>query len=258
MNSNARVDPKNNREQIYDRGRPKVDPTATVTDCLLGRWTRVGPWTQMMETRLGDYSYLMEQCQVIYATIGKFCSIASQVRINPPNHPIWRASSHHFTYRSELYDLGENEEGLFQWRRNQWVVIGHDVWIGHGAIILPGTTVGTGAVIGAGSVVTKDVPPYTIVAGNPAKPIRRRVSEAVEASLMKIQWWHWPHDRISEALDDFRRLDALSFCQKYLPPAAGIEPKGEETPLASAASSEDRNGDGKPNRGKEHDDRSEH
>ncbi len=199
----------------YPKRTPVIDPTATVVESSIGKWTQIGARTRMEETILGDYSYVMEDCQIIYAEIGKFCSIASQARINPPNHPIWRASSHHFTYRSQFYGFGEDDEAIFQWRRENRVILGHDVWIGHGVILLPGVRVGTGAVVGAGSVVTKDVSPYTIVAGNPARLIRRRVSEAVEAALMKIQWWHWSHDEIFRSLKDFRELDAASFCGKY-------------------------------------------
>jgi hypothetical protein len=157
----------------------------------------------------------MEDCQIIYSEIGKFCSIASQSRINPSNHPIWRATSHHFTYRSNLYGFGEEDEEIFQWRRANKVVIGHDVWIGHGVTVLPGVKIGTGAVVGAGAVVTQDVLPFTIVAGVPARVIRRRVTEEVEASLMRIQWWNWTHDQLAEALEDFRHLDAASFAAKY-------------------------------------------
>ncbi len=199
------------------KGEPLIDSSASVLNSPLGKWTQIGARSRIEETLLGDYSYVMEDCQIIYAEIGKFCSIASQTRINPPNHPTWRATSHHFTYRSQLYDLGEEDETIFQWRRDNKVVIGHDVWIGHGVTVLPGIQVGTGAVIGAGSVVTKAVAPYTIVAGNPARLIRRRVSEEVEASLMKIQWWHWTHDALLKALNDFRELDAASFCKKYAP-----------------------------------------
>ncbi len=197
------------------KGAPVIDPSAHVVRSSIGRWTQIGARTRMEETIFGDYSYVMEDCQIIYAEIGKFCSIASQTRINPPNHPTWRATSHHFTYRSQFYGFGEDDEAIFQWRRDNKVILGHDVWIGHGVTLLPGVRVGTGAVIGAGSVVTKEVSPYTIVAGNPARLIRRRVSEEVEEALMKIQWWHWSHDELFRSLKDFRELDAASFCEKY-------------------------------------------
>ncbi|MBP0575101.1 antibiotic acetyltransferase, partial [Mycobacterium tuberculosis] len=85
----------------------------------------------------------------------------------------------------------QNEETFFDWRRDHAVTIGHDVWIGHGAIVLAGRTVGTGAVVGAGAVVTKDVAPYTVVGGTPAKVIRRRFSEEIEDKLMALAWWDW-------------------------------------------------------------------
>ncbi len=95
------------------------------------------------------------------------------------------------------------------------MTIGHDVWIGHSAIVLPGVTIGTGAAIGAGAVVTKDVAPFTVVAGVPAKVIRRRVSEETEAALMRIQWWNWSREQLKKTLGDFRTLDADEFVWKY-------------------------------------------
>jgi phosphonate metabolism protein (transferase hexapeptide repeat family) len=213
---NGKRDPEaEDRECGRVEEAPEINPMAIVRDSTLGRWTAVGARTKITETHFADYSYVMEDCQITYSEVGKFCSIASHSRINPSNHPIWRATSHHFTYRSNLYGFGEEDEEIFQWRRANKVVIGHDVWIGHGAIILPGVKVGTGAVVGAGSVVTKEVKPYTIVAGVPATMIRRRVSEEVEASLMSIQWWNWSHEQLQKTLRDFRDLDATSFAEKY-------------------------------------------
>ena len=195
--------------------QPCIHESAVVTDSRLGAWTEVGARTRMAETGMGDYSYVVEDCHIIYTAIGKFCSIAANVRINPGNHPSWRACQHHWMYRADAYGLGEDEVEFFQWRRDHHVAVGHDVWIGHGAIVLPGRTVGTGAVIGAGSVVTKDVPNYTIVAGNPARPIRRRVDETTEAALLEMAWWDWPRDRLAAALPDFRSLDAAGFVAKH-------------------------------------------
>ncbi|NJO54322.1 MAG: chloramphenicol acetyltransferase [Bacteroidales bacterium] len=195
---------------------PLVDPTATLHDCRLGRYTSVGARTRLLETALDDYSYIVDDGEVAYTTAGKFCSIAAMVRINPGNHPMERAAQAHFTYRASYYFEGEADEAaFFDWRRGFPVTIGHDVWIGHGAVILPGRSIGTGAVVAAGAIVTKDVAPYTIVAGNPAKPLRRRFSDEVAERLMRLAWWDWDHGRLRAALPDFRALGVEAFLDKH-------------------------------------------
>lgn len=194
---------------------PSIHPFADVRKSRLGPWTMVGPRTHVVETTMGAYSYVVNDSNIIYADIGKFCSIAAHVRINPGNHPTWRASQHHFQYRASSYDLGHDEAGFFNWRREHQVTIGHDVWIGHGTILLAGVTIGNGSVVGAGAVVSKDVDPYTIVAGVPAKPIRRRFETEVADGLAGLSWWDWPHDALQAALDDFRTLGVDAFIEKY-------------------------------------------
>jgi len=195
---------------------PSVDRSAQVRACTLGRYTEVGARTILVETTLSDYSYIVQDGEVAYTTIGKFCSIASHVRINPGNHPMHRATQAHVTYRASLYWPDEEDEAaFFDWRRDSAVKIGHDVWIGHGAIVLPGRHVGTGAVVGAGAVVTRDVDPYTIVVGNPARPVRRRVPQPVAERLQALAWWDWDHERLRQALPDFRRLSIAAFVAKY-------------------------------------------
>jgi phosphonate metabolism protein (transferase hexapeptide repeat family) len=198
---------------------PSIDPSATVEDCRLGRYTEVGARTSLIEVELGDYSYIGGDGDAIYASIGKFCSIAAHVRINPGDHPMQRISQHHFSYRASAYfDGAEDDAAFFAWRRSRPVSIGHDVWIGHGAILLAGRSIGNGAVIGAGSVVTRDVPAYAIVAGVPAKPIRRRFPQELASRIEALAWWDWDHGRLRQALDDFRRLPPEEFLQKHRGP----------------------------------------
>ncbi|KKI91080.1 hypothetical protein WQ54_16895 [Bacillus sp. SA1-12] len=194
---------------------PTIHPGSQIVDSFIGEWTEIGPNTKIEESYFGDYSYTSGDAEIIYSTIGKFCSIASHVRINPVNHPMWRVTQHHLTYRLTQYQLAEeDDQDFFNWRREHHVQIGHDVWIGHGAIIMPGVTIGTGAVIGAGSVVTKDVPAYTIAVGVPAKPIKKRFPDEIAEKLMEIAWWNWDRKLIEERYKDLNNVE--EFIKKYL------------------------------------------
>src|SRR6202045_3225633 len=195
---------------------PTVDPTAKLHDTRLGAYWEVGARTMLHEVTMDDYSYVVNDAQITYTTIGKFCSIAAMTRINPGNHPMHRAAQAQFTYRASADFPDESDDAeFFEWRRGHHVRIGHDVWIGHGAIVLPGRSVGTGAVVAAGAIVTKDVPAYTIVAGNPARTIKPRFPEAVASRLAALSWWDWSHEALRRALPDFRKLVVEDFLAKY-------------------------------------------
>jgi phosphonate metabolism protein (transferase hexapeptide repeat family) len=195
---------------------PLVDSSAQLRHTELGAYCEVGARTILLEVTMGDYSYVVNDSQITYTTIGKFCSIAAMTRINPGNHPMHRTTQAHFTYRSSAYFPGESDDAaFFDWRRSHHIHIGHDVWIGHGAIVLPGRNIGTGAVIAAGAIVTKDVPAYTIVAGNPARPIRSRFPQPIADRLTELAWWDWDHETLRTALPDFRNLDVETFVEKY-------------------------------------------
>ncbi|MDP4024402.1 DapH/DapD/GlmU-related protein [Methylobacterium sp. NEAU 140] len=195
---------------------PLVHPTAEVVASTLGRYTEVEARSRLSETELGDYSYVMQDCSLWASRVGKFVNIAAMVRLNATNHPTERATLHHFTYRAADYFEGAADEAaFFARRRAQPVTVGHDVWIGHGATVLPGVTVGNGAVVGAGAVVSRDVAPYTIVGGVPARLIRARFAPDLGARMDRLAWWDWPHDRLFRALADFRSLEAGAFLDRY-------------------------------------------
>ena len=196
---------------------PLIDPTARVTDSTFGRFCEVMHDSILNEVEMGDYSYCADHANIFCTTIGKFSNIAAMTRINPGNHPTDRTSLHHFMYRSAQYwPDAQDDESFFDWRREHRVTIGHDTWLGHGAIVLPGRHVATGAVVGAGAVVTKDVPPYTIVAGNPATEIRPRFAPDIADRLLALAWWDWDNDRLGAALQDFRTLSVEAFLEKHV------------------------------------------
>ncbi|MGB0684280.1 MAG: chloramphenicol acetyltransferase [Magnetovibrionaceae bacterium] len=212
--------------------QPVVHSTAVVTQSELGKWVEIGARTKITESSFGDYAYIMEDGDVIYADVGRFCSIASRVRLNPGNHPLERPALHHFTYRARQFSLGEDDPDFFDWRRGHKVTLGADVWVGHGATVLPGVTVGTGAAIGAGTIVTKDVAPFSVVAGNPGRPIRKRFTDRQIDQLLEIAWWDWSHERLRRDLADFRSLGIDGFIEKHLASTTtpGPDPRPTSTP----------------------------
>lgn len=134
--------------------------------------------------------------------IGKFCSIACGAKFlfNSANHTMHSLSTYPFPLFFEEWEL-DKKNVADSWDNKGDIIIGSDVWIGYEAVILAGVTVGDGAIIGARAVVTRDVSPYTIVGGVPAKPIRNRFSEETVTRLMELKWWDWPKERIARNIE---------------------------------------------------------
>jgi acetyltransferase-like isoleucine patch superfamily enzyme len=155
---------------------------------FLNRLSQIGP-----DVVVGKYFGMNENCFVARATVGAYCAIGARTAINPFNHPVDWLSIHEFQYHSRSFDWVPEYNDFMRLERTadmfQHVTIGNDVWTGHNVNVLAGVSVGDGAVIGAGSVVTKDVPPFSIVAGAPAQVRRMRFSDRVIERLLRLRWW---------------------------------------------------------------------
>lgn len=195
---------------------PFIHPECEITDSTFGAYVEIGKGSRVAHSSLGDYSYCDRYADIANARIGKFANIAAFSRIGATDHPLHTASCHHFLYRSaDYWDDAERDEDFFARRKSRIAHIGHDTWIGASAMIKPEVTLGHGAVVAAGAVVTKDVDPYTIVAGTPAMPLRLRQPGNIAERLIALAWWDWSHDRLRLALQDFRELRTEAFLEKY-------------------------------------------
>ena len=189
-------------KQIYPRTGDKE--TIYLQHIIMNPNITVGDFT-MYNDFVND-PMLFEKNNVLYhypinhdkLQIGKFCSIACGVKFlfNSANHTLSSFSTYPFPLFFEEWGL-EKRGVTNAWDNKGDIVIGNDVWVGYEAVILAGVTIGDGAIIGTRAVVTKDVPPYTIVGGVPAKPIKRRFSEETISALLEIQWWDWSEERIA-------------------------------------------------------------
>lgn len=209
---------KQNRHKVNAPrdGKPRVHSSTVLRECVLGQFTDIAERCLLAETTLGDYSYIERHVEAIYTDIGKFCAIAADVRINALSHPIDRISQHKITYRPNEYFLyAKSDKDFREARKQARVTIGHDVWIGHGAIIMPGLTIGHGAVVAAGAVVTKNIEPYTVVAGVPAKRIKWRFKKSIRTRIIKLAWWDWPHDQLAKTVEDMKAMEADEFLSKW-------------------------------------------
>jgi phosphonate metabolism protein (transferase hexapeptide repeat family) len=196
--------------------KPFLHPNCEIADTRFGRFVEIGKGSRLNNVTIGDYSYCDRYADIANAEIGKFSNIAAFTRIGATDHPLETAACHHFLYRSQDYwdDVG-SDATFFARRRARIATIGHDTWIGNGAMIKPELTLGHGAVVASGAVVTKDVAPYTIVAGTPARVLRQRQPTHVAERLIALAWWDWDHVTLRDRLEDFRALSAEAFLEKF-------------------------------------------
>ncbi|HBH11988.1 MAG TPA: chloramphenicol acetyltransferase [Clostridiales bacterium] len=191
-----------------------IPDSTKITNSKLGQWCEVGPFSLLQNTTFDDYSYSGSNCIFQNVKIGKFSNIAAYVRIGATDHPMDRPSLHHFTYRSKMYEFGEDDSEFFKKRVSRTTFIGHDTWIGHGSLIKPGIHIGNGSVVGQGSVITKDIPAYAVVAGNPGRIIKYRFEPEIIEALQRIKWWNWSDQKIKDRYKDFRG-NVYDFIEKF-------------------------------------------
>lgn len=170
----------------------------------ISRKAKVYGWVQVSNSTMGDYSYLGRRSRLIHARVGKFCSISNDCAIGMGTHSLNNIStSSLFTAHKNGTGVSWTNENLFE--EHSYVRIGNDVWIGQRAMVMGGVSIGNGAVIGAGAIVTKDVPPYAIVGGVPAKIIRYRFPDDVIEKLEFSKWWLLPDEELKKNMNLFQR-----------------------------------------------------
>ena len=187
----------------------------------LSKNTQLGP-----HVICGKYTGMNESCFLARGSIGSYCSIGARTSINPFNHPTDWLSIHEFQYHGKAYDWVDEYNDFDRLQRTsdmfQVVKVGNDVWCGHNVNLMGGVSVGDGAIIAAGAVVTKDVPPYAIVAGVPASIKRLRFSERTIERLLRVKWWELELSELSGLpfRDVDRCLDILETIRARKPAAA--------------------------------------
>ncbi len=201
-----------NLEYIYCKILKKLKGRA-LHNVKKGREVKIYSGCQIIDSVIGDFTYCSYDTKINNANIGKFCSIASRVTIGAAEHPIdWISTSPVF---EDVKNSGTNVK--FATEKIPPVKttnIGHDVWIGEGAMIKQGVTIGNGAVIGAMAMVTKDVPPYAIVVGIPARVIRYRFDEKRIKALQESEWWKFNDDKLKEMGRNIRNTEFFTLNKK--------------------------------------------
>lgn len=200
------------RSRVYPR--PHDGQTVYLKDVITGPNVEVGEYTIYNDFVRDPRDF--EKNNVLYhypvngdrLVIGRFCSIAcgAKFMFTSGNHSMQSLANYTFPIFFDEWGL-DAKDICDAWDNKGDTVIGNDVWIGHEAVIMPGVKIGDGAVIGTRALVTKDVPPYTIVGGVPAKPIRRRFDDATVEKLEALRWWDWDKDRLKRALPAIQAWD---------------------------------------------------
>lgn len=185
---------------------PSMAFSSRVEKSSISKKAKVWGNCRVFHSELGDYSYLGPNSRLIHTRVGRFCSIAANCIIGMGSHPLnYLSTSSIFTAPHNGLGQSWTKKAFFE--EYKPIIIGNDVWIGQRAMLIGGVKIGDGAVVGAGAIVTKDVPPYAIVAGVPARIIRYRFPDKVIAELQSLKWWDMPEDVLKKHISSFQRPD---------------------------------------------------
>ena len=171
----------------------------------ISKKTKINRGARIIDSKIGEYTYVGTNSWVCIADVGKFCSIANRVNIGLGNHTIDYLST------SPIFTEKHNGTG-FSWINDtvappfKRTIIGNDVWIGFGAMVMGGVKIGDGAIIGAGSIVTKDIPPFAIAVGIPAKVIKYRFSRETIESILQKPWWNRSEKDLKQNILEFQKV----------------------------------------------------
>lgn len=180
---------------------------SSIKNCIIHQTAKIESGSNVVSTKMGRHSFCGYNCEIVNCDIGSFCSISSGVIIGGGAHPMnWVSMSPVFYSGRDSVKKKYVTHSRVQHKKT---IIGHDVWIGQNVLIKQGVLIGTGAVIGMGSVVTKDVAPYSIVAGNPARLIRYRFDSGLIDKITESEWWDFDDDKLLKYAKSFN--DPLEF-----------------------------------------------
>lgn len=195
---------------LFAKGCKILFNPPALRNCILEKTSHVCSGSELNSVDVGRYTYVGNRCFMVNVEIGSFCSIADKCSIGGAIHPMDRVST------SPVFHSGKNvlkkNFAQFPGIITPKTVIENDVWIGQGVYIKAGVTIHTGAVVGMGSVVTKNIGPYEIWAGNPAKMIRKRFDEETIRELLKTRWWEWSENKLENEADTFCDVSQFLDC----------------------------------------------
>lgn len=199
--------------------KASVGDFSSIKSTKLLKGVRIDRFNNIQSSKIGRCSYTGRYTTILHSEIGAFSSISWNVSIGGANHDYNKICQHSLLYDGALGFTSEQFTSSNS-RYSDELIIGNDVWIAAGAVITRGVVIGDGAVIGANAVVTKNVPPYAIVVGSPAKVIKYRFSDDIIKSLLEIQWWNWSDEDIkknyhilSKKPDSGRQVDLLNLLE---------------------------------------------